>query len=64
MKGDLQDVDYESSEEMDEDEEDQQDMVTLDFNRPGWGFKKCCNSNGHHPITYNTLVTFLYKSHQ
>ncbi|XP_053479185.1 signal recognition particle receptor subunit alpha isoform X3 [Ictalurus furcatus] len=36
MKGDLRDVDYESSEDVDEDEEDQKDMlVTLDVSRKG-----------------------------
>ncbi|XP_053533984.1 signal recognition particle receptor subunit alpha isoform X3 [Ictalurus punctatus] len=36
MKGDLRDVDYESSEDVDEDEEEQKDMlVTLDVSRKG-----------------------------
>lgn len=36
MKGDLRDVDYESSEDMDEEEVEQKDMlVTLDVSRKG-----------------------------
>lgn len=36
MKGDLRDVDCESSEDMDEEEEEQKDMlVTLDVSRKG-----------------------------
>lgn len=36
MKGDLRDVEYESSDDMDEDEEEQKDMVeTLDVSKKG-----------------------------
>lgn len=53
MKGDLRDVDYESSEDMDEEEEVQKDMlVTLDVDRKRWGF---WNTAGIDILIFHTL---------